>query len=65
MVITIGETLVIIQVYRTMVHLEEGEHVLMVGLHKKGISSTPLNEVLSQSKSLDLPLLQLADILSK
>jgi hypothetical protein len=34
-VIMIGETLVIIQVYRAMVHVEE-EHGLMAGLHKGG-----------------------------
>ncbi len=54
----------IIQVYRTMVHVEE-EHGLMAGLQKGGISSTPLKEVLAQSKSMDLSLVQLADILSK
>ncbi|MFH0769186.1 MAG: ATP-dependent 6-phosphofructokinase [Chloroflexota bacterium] len=46
-------------------HLAQGEHDIMVGLIKGEIITTPLAEVVSKKKPLDLRLLELARVLAK
>jgi 6-phosphofructokinase 1 len=46
-------------------HLARGEHGLLVGLNKGSIVATPLTEVVTCKKSLDLHLLELERILAK
>jgi 6-phosphofructokinase 1 len=46
-------------------HLARGEHGLLVGLNKGDIVATPLTEVVTCKKSLDLHLLELERILAK
>jgi 6-phosphofructokinase 1 len=46
-------------------HLARGEHGLLVGLNKGAIVTTPLTEVVTCKKSLDLYLLELERILAK
>jgi 6-phosphofructokinase 1 len=46
-------------------HLARGEHGLLVGLKKGAIVATPLTEVVTCKKSLDLHLLELERILAK
>jgi 6-phosphofructokinase 1 len=46
-------------------HLARGEHGLLVGLNKGAIAATPLTEVVTCKKSLDLYLLELERILAK
>ncbi len=45
--------------------LARGEHGVMMGLVKGEITSTPLDEVVSTAKPLDLSLLQLAKVLAE
>ncbi len=46
-------------------YLSRGEHGVLVGLVKGEISTTPLDEVVSNKKSLDLRLLQWAHVLAR
>lgn len=46
-------------------HLAREEYGLLVGLKRGEIGATPLSEVVSQRKTLDLSLLELAEILAK
>ncbi len=46
-------------------HLARGEHGLLMGLLKGEIAATPLAEVVSKQKTLDLRLLELAQVLAK
>lgn len=46
-------------------HLAREEYGLLVGLKRGEIGATPLSEVISQRKTLDLSLLELAEILAK
>jgi 6-phosphofructokinase 1 len=45
-------------------HLAQGEHGLLVGLLKGGIAATPLAEVVTHKKPLDVHLLELARVLA-
>jgi 6-phosphofructokinase 1 len=46
-------------------HLSRGEHGLLVGLRAGEVAATPLNDVVSHSKALDLSLLELARVLAR
>ncbi len=46
-------------------HLAKGEYGILVGLIKDEVTATPLEDVVSQKKQLDLRLLELARVLAK
>lgn len=46
-------------------HLARGEHGVLVGLVRGEVSATPLDEVVANTKPLDLRLLELAGVLAK